>query len=322
MTLVGVPQTTGTITVNGKDSSFLALVPGASDSCATMEGSPQMNRAEGIGCGVGCRAPVCLSWTTGALRGSPPRATAPPPFSSLLPSPPAASGSPSVSFPVQTPLLDLPVLHSLSLSVSRACHTQCVPTHHPHVAPAPWSHPRDPGPVPGQAPGVILDCSCLPLTPLTLLPVLSTPSAPPPSLGLVTEASGLVFLPSSFPWCGLVTCPQRRPLGWKQSSLHCAPRQGSLSHSGCVAGPRASGQAWRARPGHVACFPPLARAVPLQGGLEAWLRCPCGAHLALPSLHRGSPSFTSCPPWPVGPLLASRIWLSWLDPHTWHIVGL
>lgn len=41
VTLVGVPQTTGTITVNGKDSSFLALVPGASDSCATMEGSPQ-----------------------------------------------------------------------------------------------------------------------------------------------------------------------------------------------------------------------------------------------------------------------------------------
>ena len=93
-----------------------------------------------------------------------------------------------------------------------ASHSVC-PHPHPHVAPAPWSHPRDPGPVPGQAPGVILDCSCLPLTPLTLLPVSSTPSAPPPSLGFVTEASGLVFLPSFFPWCALVTSPQCRPLG-------------------------------------------------------------------------------------------------------------
>ena len=61
VTLVGVPQTTGTITVNGKDSAFLAVVLGASDSCATTDSSPQTNRTEGAGCGVSCCAPVCLS---------------------------------------------------------------------------------------------------------------------------------------------------------------------------------------------------------------------------------------------------------------------
>lgn len=75
-------------------------------------------------------------------------------------------------------------------------------------------------------------------------------------------------------------------------------------------------------PGHAPCFLPPARAVPLLGGLEARLRCPCGARPALPSFHRGSPSFMSRPPWPAGPLLASRIRLSWLDPHTWHVAGL
>lgn len=128
VTLVGVPQTTGTITVNGKDSSFLAVVPGP----------PWTNCVEGAGRGVGCRALVCLSWTTGVLRGSPPGVTAPPPFSPLLPSPPAALGSPSrlLSRPDPSPGPAHPATQR-SLAVSRAHSNQCVLTPHPPRCPCP-----------------------------------------------------------------------------------------------------------------------------------------------------------------------------------------
>lgn len=311
VTLVGVPQTTGTITVNGKDSSFLAVVPGP----------PWTNCVEGAGHGVGCRAPVCLSWTTGVLRGSPPGVTAPPPFSPLLPSPPAALGSPSrlLSRPDPSPGPAHPATHARWLSPGHIVIGVSSPPI-PHVAPAPWSHPW---PGTRRHPGLLLSP---PHSPYDTAHVVNTLC--PSAAALVPQSSALSRVCHRSTRTGLsaLILPMLRPrdLSAVQTSglevvlPSLPPRHGCLSHSGCVAGPCASWPVWRA--------PVLGRlpahAVPLRGRLQAQLRCPCGARPALPSLHRDSPSFMSHLPWPAGPLLASHIWLSWLDPHTWHIVGL
>lgn len=180
VTLVGVPQTTGTITVNGKDSFFLTAVPGP----------PRTNCAEGAGRGVGCRAPVCLSRATGVLRGSPPGVTAPPPFSPLLPSAPAASGSPSRPLSRPDP----------SAGPARpATHSPWLCPGHITIRVSPPSRPR---PGTRRRPGPLLS----PLAPLRILPVSSTPSAPPqplwsrgaqPSLGVSPEHQDWSLCPHS-----------------------------------------------------------------------------------------------------------------------------
>lgn len=118
---------------------------------------------------------------------------------------------------------------------------------HPPSPTLPLPH----GPIPGRAPGVILDCCYLPLTPLRILPMSSTPSAPPqplwsrraqPSLGFVTGAPGLVSLPSFFPCCGLVTSPQCRPLGWKWSCLHSLPATAACLTLAVLLGPAHPGR--------------------------------------------------------------------------------
>lgn len=173
VTLVGVPQTTGTITVSGKDSAFLAVVLGASDSCATTDSSPQTNRAEGAGCGVSCCAPVCLSRTTGTLEFLP---------LGLRPRHPSLLSFHLCLLPRAVRLSTVPsrplswTCHSPWLSPGRI--TFCVSP--PPIPTLPLPHgpipgTQDPGPVPGQAPGVILDCSCLPLTPLRYCPCRQHP---------------------------------------------------------------------------------------------------------------------------------------------------